>query len=68
MRGKVKSVKIIKYIDNLKYMEIETDRIGNLKIGDFISFNVKNNYGDMKYENGRKFCINAIKKIQNIIK
>ena len=56
MRGKVKSVRNVTYEDE-RYMIFKTDRKGNLKEGDYISFNVKKNYGDMKYNNGVKYCI-----------
>jgi DNA polymerase elongation subunit (family B) len=58
MRGKIKSIRNIYNEDVNNYLIfINTDRIGNLKNGDYISFNVKNNYGDMKYDNGHKFMI-----------
>ena len=52
IRGKIKEITYKK-----KYSCFKTDRLGNLKIGDYISFSVKNNYGDMKYNNGEKFKI-----------
>tara|TARA_A100001015_G_scaffold245793_1_gene281896 strand:+ start:3204 stop:7145 length:3942 start_codon:yes stop_codon:yes gene_type:complete len=58
MRGKIKSIRNLYNEDVNNYLIfINTDRTGNLKNGDYISFNVKNNYGDMKYDNGHKFMI-----------
>ena len=47
IRGKIKGISFKK-----KQWCFITDRLGNLKVGDYISFSVKNNYGDMKYNNG----------------
>ncbi len=54
IRGKVKGVRTIA---DRNWSYVDTDRLGNLKKGDYISFSVKNNYGDMKYDNGHKFMI-----------
>ena len=62
MRGKIKEVRSVRIVDNVRFIYIDTDRIGNLKRGDYISFSIKNNYGDMKYENGRKYYIHNIEK------
>lgn len=69
MRGKVKCIRnIFNKEDKTYIIYIETDRLGNLKIGDYISFNVKNNYGDMKYDNGSKYIIlNIIQDKKKIV-
>ena len=53
MRGKVKSIQSTYDDEDFMYVYIKTDRIGNLKEGDYISFNVTNNYGSLKYDNGK---------------
>jgi DNA polymerase elongation subunit (family B) len=60
IRGKLKRISQHK-VEGVRRVYIDTDRKGNLKNGDYISFNIKNNYGDMKYNNGMKY------KILNIV-
>jgi len=67
MRGEIKGIRQ-KVIDEQLLVWVDTDRKGNLKNGDYISFNIKNNYGDMKYKNGEKYKIVNISnnKIKNV--
>jgi len=63
MRGKISGVlnsRITLDGKKKRFVYVDTDRKGNLKIGDYISFNIKNNYGDMKYKNGEKYMIKHI--------
>uniref|UniRef100_A0A6C0C801 DNA-directed DNA polymerase n=1 Tax=viral metagenome TaxID=1070528 RepID=A0A6C0C801_9ZZZZ len=58
MRGKIIGKKRCVKV-NITY--IETNNIGNLKIGDYISISILTKYGEMKYNNGEKFIILDVK-------
>jgi DNA polymerase elongation subunit (family B) len=71
MRGKI--------IKKLRHKElstwIETNNVGNLKDGDYISISITTKYGEMKYNNGEKFIVRfagkksiRIKGVLNYIK
>ena len=61
MRGK-----IIKKERIVNITRIETNNVGNLKVGDYISISILTKYGEMKYNNGEKFIITFVG--DNIIK
>jgi len=65
IRGKILKLRNVEYEDN-RYVYFETNSKGTLKIGDYISFNIKNNYGDMKYNNGGKYYITNIRSENGI--
>ena len=57
MRGKI--IKNEELSDNIT--QIETNNVGNLKKGDYVSISVLTKYGEMKYNNGEKFIILDVK-------
>ena len=58
MRGKI----IRKLRFKNKSTRIETNNIGNLKVGDYISVSITTKYGEMKYNNGEKYPIISLSK------
>ena len=58
MRGKIIKKKNHKNLS----CRIETNDIGNLKIGDYISISITTKYGPMKYNNGKKYYIKDLSK------
>ena len=55
MKGKIS--KTLKIKGDIKMTCIYTNNIGNLKVNDYITFNLHTKYGAVKYQNGEKFKI-----------
>ena len=54
------SIDIIGRNKHLNFTIIKTSNIGNLKENDYISINIHTKYGQIKYENSKKFQIKSI--------
>jgi DNA polymerase elongation subunit (family B) len=61
MRGKIIKIYYPKN-KNIKHTRFETNNIGNLKVGDYISISITTKYGEMKYNNGEKYPIKSLSK------
>ena len=50
----------LKTYNNKKITLITTNNVGNLKINDYITFNMITKYGNLKYKDNKKFKITQI--------
>jgi DNA polymerase elongation subunit (family B) len=60
MKGRINTNKYLKTHRGVSITILETNNIGNLKVNDYITFNMITKYGNLKYKDNKKYKITQI--------